>query len=36
VQNLLTILQTKLTRTAAGANVPAKVPVLTPPAKKRK
>ncbi|MGO8929037.1 MAG: membrane protein insertase YidC [Limisphaerales bacterium] len=36
VQNLLTILQTKLTRTATGANAPAKVPVLTPPAKKRK
>jgi YidC/Oxa1 family membrane protein insertase len=36
VQNLLTILQTKLTRTATGANARAKVPVLTPPAKKRK
>jgi YidC/Oxa1 family membrane protein insertase len=36
VQNLLTILQTKLTRTAPGATAPAKVPVLTPPAKKRK
>jgi len=36
VQNLLTILQTKLTRTNPEANAPAKVPVLTPPAKKRK
>jgi YidC/Oxa1 family membrane protein insertase len=36
VQNLLTITQTKLTRTAQGANTPAKVPVLTPPQKKRK
>jgi YidC/Oxa1 family membrane protein insertase len=36
VQNLLTILQTKLTRTAPAATAPAKFPVLTPPAKKRK
>lgn len=36
VQNLLTILQTKLTRTAPAATVLAKVPGLTPPAKKRK
>jgi YidC/Oxa1 family membrane protein insertase len=36
VQNLLTILQTKLTKTAQGANGPPKGPVLTPPAKKRK
>jgi YidC/Oxa1 family membrane protein insertase len=36
VQNLLTILQTKLTRTASAAVAPAKAPVLTPPAKKRK
>jgi YidC/Oxa1 family membrane protein insertase len=39
VQNLLTILQTKLTRTAppaATTPVPAKAPVLTPQRKKRK
>jgi YidC/Oxa1 family membrane protein insertase len=36
VQNLLTILQTKLTRTAPAAVAPAKAPVLTPPPKKRK
>ena len=36
VQNLLTILQTKLTRTAAAANAPAKSPVLTPTPKRRK
>jgi len=36
VQNLLTILQTKLTKTAPAATAPAKVPVLTPPTKKRK
>ena len=36
VQNLLTILQTKLTRTAPATVAPAKAPVLTPPPKKRK
>jgi YidC/Oxa1 family membrane protein insertase len=36
VQNLLTILQTKLTRTIPGAAAPAAGPVLTPPQKKRK
>ena len=36
VQNLLTILQTKLTRTVPEAAAPAKAPVLTPPQKKRK
>jgi YidC/Oxa1 family membrane protein insertase len=36
VQNLLTILQTKLTRTAPAAVAHAKAPVLTPPPKKRK
>jgi YidC/Oxa1 family membrane protein insertase len=38
VQNLLTILQTKLTRSASPAalTAPAKVQVLTPPRKKRK
>ena len=36
VQNLLTILQTYLTRTVPEAAVPAKAPVLTPPQKKRK
>jgi YidC/Oxa1 family membrane protein insertase len=36
VQNLLTILQTKLTRTTPGTGAPAAVPVLTPPQKKRK
>jgi YidC/Oxa1 family membrane protein insertase len=36
VQNLLTILQTKLTRTAPAVVAPGKAPVLTPPAKKRK
>jgi YidC/Oxa1 family membrane protein insertase len=36
VQNLLTIAQTKLTRTIAEAPLPAKGPVLTPPQKKRK
>jgi YidC/Oxa1 family membrane protein insertase len=36
VQNLLTIAQTKLTRTVPDAAAPAKVPVLTPPPKKRK
>ncbi len=36
VQNLLTIAQTKLTRTTTAAAVPAKGPVLTPPQKKRK
>jgi YidC/Oxa1 family membrane protein insertase len=39
VQNLLTIAQTKLTRTAtdpAGAGAAPKAPVLTPPQKKRK
>jgi len=37
VQNLLTIAQTKLTRSAPPtATPPAKGPVLTPPPKKRK
>jgi YidC/Oxa1 family membrane protein insertase len=36
VQNLLTIAQTKLTRTASDPTAPAKGPVLTPPPKKRK
>ena len=36
VQNLLTILQTKLTRTTPEPATPAKGPVLTPPQKKRK
>ena len=36
VQNLLTIAQTKLTRMAPATAAPAKVPVLTPPQKKRK
>jgi YidC/Oxa1 family membrane protein insertase len=38
VQNLLTVLQTKLTRTTlgAGSSGPAKAPVLTPPQKKKK
>jgi YidC/Oxa1 family membrane protein insertase len=36
VQNLLSILQTYLTRTVPEAVVPAKAPVLTPPQKKRK
>jgi len=36
VQNLLTILQTKLTRPTPGAAAPAAGPVLTPPQKKRK
>jgi YidC/Oxa1 family membrane protein insertase len=37
VQNLLTILQTKLTKTAPAATTPpVKAPVLTPPQKKRK
>jgi YidC/Oxa1 family membrane protein insertase len=36
VQNLLTILQTKLTRTVPETAVPAQAPVLTPPQKKRK
>jgi YidC/Oxa1 family membrane protein insertase len=36
VQNLLTIAQTKLTRMAPEAAAPGKVPVLTPPQKKRK
>ena len=36
VQNLLTILQTYLTRTVPEPTAPAKVPVLTPPQKKRK
>jgi YidC/Oxa1 family membrane protein insertase len=38
VQNLLTILQTKLTRTATPTppQAPVKAPVLTPPRKKRK
>jgi YidC/Oxa1 family membrane protein insertase len=36
VQNLLTILQTYLTRTAPQTPAPAKAPVLTPPQKKRK
>jgi YidC/Oxa1 family membrane protein insertase len=36
IQNLLTIAQTKLTRTQPETTAPAKVPVLTPPQKKRK
>jgi YidC/Oxa1 family membrane protein insertase len=36
VQNLLTIAQTKLTRSVQETAAPAKGPVLTPPAKKRK
>jgi YidC/Oxa1 family membrane protein insertase len=36
VQNLLSILQTKLTRTKPEAAAPAKAPVLTAPPKKRK
>ena len=36
VQNLLTILQTYLTRTVPEAAAPGKAPVLTPPQKKRK
>ena len=36
VQNLLTILQTYLTRTVPETPAPAKAPVLTPPQKKRK
>jgi YidC/Oxa1 family membrane protein insertase len=36
VQNLLTILQTKLTRTTTEPATPTKGPVLTPPQKKRK
>ena len=36
VQNLLTSLQTKLTRTAPAAVAPGKAPALTPPPKKRK
>jgi YidC/Oxa1 family membrane protein insertase len=36
VQNLLTILQTKLTKTMPEPATPAKGPVLTPPQKKRK
>jgi YidC/Oxa1 family membrane protein insertase len=36
VQNLLTILQTKLTRTVPEPVAPAKVPVLTTPQKKKK
>ncbi|MGD0260960.1 MAG: membrane protein insertase YidC [Verrucomicrobiota bacterium] len=36
VQNLLTIAQTKLTRTVPETAAPAKGPVLTPPPKKRK
>jgi YidC/Oxa1 family membrane protein insertase len=36
VQNLLTIAQTKLTRTKPDPGVPVKAPVLTPPQKKRK
>jgi YidC/Oxa1 family membrane protein insertase len=36
VQNLLTIVQTKLTKTAPATPAPAKAPVLTPPQKKRK
>ncbi len=36
VNNLLTILQTKLTRTTTAAATPAPRPVLTPPQKKRK
>ena len=36
VQNLLTIAQTKLTRTVRDTVAPAKGPALTPPQKKRK
>ena len=36
VNNLLSVLQTKLTRTAAGPSAPAPAPALTPPPKKRK
>ncbi|HWX22178.1 MAG TPA: membrane protein insertase YidC [Candidatus Binatia bacterium] len=36
VNNLLTILQTKLTKTIQDTNPPGKAPVLTPPPKKRK
>ncbi len=36
VQNLLTIAQTKLTELIQDTAAPAKVPVLTPPQKKRK
>jgi YidC/Oxa1 family membrane protein insertase len=36
VQNLLTIAQTKLTKTIQAPGPPAKGPVLTPPPKKRK
>jgi len=36
VNNLLTILQTKLTKTTQDSTPPPKAPVLTPPAKKRK
>jgi hypothetical protein len=36
VQNLLSILQTYLTRTVPEATAPAKAQVLTPPQKKRK
>jgi YidC/Oxa1 family membrane protein insertase len=36
VQNLLTILQTYLTRTVPETGAPGKAPVLTPPQKKRK
>jgi YidC/Oxa1 family membrane protein insertase len=36
VQNLLTIVQTKLTKTIPETTVPAKSPVLTPPQKKKK
>jgi YidC/Oxa1 family membrane protein insertase len=36
VQNLLTILQTYLTRTVPETTGPAKAPVLTPPQKKKR
>jgi YidC/Oxa1 family membrane protein insertase len=36
VNNLLTILQTKVTKTISVSSEPAKGPVLTPPQKKRK
>ena len=36
VQNLLTIAQTKLTRTVQEPTAPAKGPLLTPPPKKKK
>ena len=36
VNNLLSVLQTKLTRTATGPAAPAQAPALTPPPKKRK